>query len=125
MLYDAPSPDAYLAALEEDWRKDTLLRLRALIRNEAPDLEERMHYKMLGYGLGDRYVFHLNAQKGCVSLYAGNAAKIDPQGTLLDGLSVGKGCIRFSKTKSVPGTRIDDFIARAIALWRAGGDTGC
>ena len=84
-----------------------------------------MHYKMLGYGLGDRYVFHLNAQKGCVSLYAGNSAKIDPHGTLLDGLSVGKGCIRFSKTKSVPGTRIDELIARSIALWRAGADTGC
>lgn len=125
MQYEVQSPAEYLAQLEDDWRKDTLLQLRTVIQTLAPKLDERIHYKMLGYGIGDRFAFHLNAQKGYVSLYAGNIKTIDPDGTLLKGLSVGKGCIRFSKTKSVSSSRIDAFIARGIELWNAGKDTGC
>ena len=125
MQYEARSPEAYLAQLEDDWRKETLLQIRALIQNLAPELDERIHYKMLGYGKKDRFAFHLNAQKGYVSLYAGNLSEIDPDGTLLKELSVGKGCIRFSKTKSVSGSRIDAVISRCLERWKAGKDTGC
>jgi len=120
MLYDAQTPSDYLSLLDDDWRRKTLLELRALIRKSAPELTESIHYKMLGYGLNDQFVFHLNAQKGYVSLYVGDIAKIDRDGALLGGLNVGKGCIRFSKTKSVSDTRIDAFIDQAVVLWRAG-----
>ncbi len=125
MQYEAQSPAEYLAQLEDDWRKDTLLQVRMVIQTLAPELDERIHYKMLGYGKKDRFAFHLNAQKGYVSLYAGNIAKIDPDGMLLKGLSAGKSCIRFSKTKSVKKSRIGEFIAEAFKRWKAGKDTGC
>lgn len=32
---------------------------------------------MLGYGIGKSYVFHLKAQKNCVSLYVDDASQID------------------------------------------------
>ena len=80
---------------------------------------------MLGYGKGQDFVFHLNAQKGYVSLYCGNASKIDPDGKLLAGLNVGKGCIRFSKSRRVRDTRIDEFIRRAVERWKTGENTGC
>ena len=125
MLHDASTPEQYLSKLPEDWRKHTLIQLRELILREGADLEESIHYKMLGYGAEDRFVFHLNAQRGYVSLYVGDISKIDPTRGLVSGLDVGKGCIRFKKTTSVPETRIDTFIDRAIARWRAGHDDGC
>ncbi|MDA4844017.1 iron chaperone [Hoeflea poritis] len=125
MLSDAKTPSEYIEQLENDWRCEKLQEIRALIKKQAPQLDERIHYKMLGYGHGDRYVFHLNAQRQYVSLYVGNASKIDPDNALLQGLNVGKGCIRFTKTKKITETRIDEFIARAIEMWRAGEDVDC
>ncbi len=125
MLSDAKTPSEYIEQLQNDWRCEKLQEIRALIKQHAPRIDESIHYQMLGFGEADRYVFHLNAQKQYVSLYVGNASKIDPDGELLKGLNVGKGCIRFTKTKKVTETRIDEFIARAIEMWRDGEDIDC
>ena len=125
MLYKADSPEEYLALLDDDWRRDTLTRLRALIQSLAPDIDESVNYKMLGYGKGENFLFHLNAQKNYVSLYVGNAATIDPDGDLLQGLNVGKGCIRFSKSINIDDTRIDEFIQKAFSMWQEGADISC
>ena len=125
MQYDAESPAEYLDLLDDDWRKEKLLELRALLLETESGLEESVNYRMLGYGKGEDFVFHLNAQKGYVSLYCGNASKIDPEGTLLAGLNVGKGCIRFSKSRRVADTRIDEFIRRAVQRWKDGEDVDC
>lgn len=125
MLYDAKTPDDYMDQLDDDWRRGKLEALRNIIKAKDPDLVERINYKMLCYGDEETAVFHLNAQKQYVSLYVGNAAKIDPDGALLAGLNVGKGCIRFRKTDQIADTKIDVFIARAINLWRRGEDAGC
>lgn len=125
MLYEVKTPEDYFNKLDNDWRQEKLLQLRAIIKEKAPELEETINYKMLGYGVGDAFVFHLNVQKNYVSLYVGNVLKIDPNGAMLKGLNVGKGCIRFTKTKSIEDTRIDEFIACAVNLWREGVDTEC
>ncbi|WP_422378343.1 iron chaperone [Roseibium sp.] len=125
MQYDAETPDAYLKALEDDWRKQTLLQLRKVIRKAAPEIEECIHYKMLGFRIGEDFVFHLNAQRNYVSLYVGDASRIDPDGMLLKGLSVGKGCVRFAKSKAVEQTRISDFIQKALAMKAGGEQFGC
>lgn len=125
MQYNVNTPAEYLAALEPDWRKDSLLALRDLIRTNDPTLSESIAYKMLAYGAEGQAVFHLNAQKNYVSLYVGDTKKIDPAGELLAGLDLGKGCIRFKKSQIVRETRIGEFIAQTIAAWRAGADVGC
>jgi len=125
MLDDAETPSDYIEQLDNDWRREKLQGIRTIIKELAPQLEERIHYKMLGYAVGNAYVFYLNAQRGYVSLYVGNASKVDPTGELLAGLNVGKGCIRFSKSKNVPDTRINAFIACAFNLWRDGQDIDC
>lgn len=125
MLSDATTPSDYIDRLEDDWRRDRLQTIRAIIQKQAPQLTERINYKMLGYGVGDTCAFHLNAQRAYVSLYVGNASRIDPDGDLLEGLSVGKGCIRFFKSTEIAETRIDEFIARAFEMWRAGEDIDC
>ena len=125
MQYEANTPAEYLAALELDWRKEKLEQLRQLILRQSSEVREGINYKMLCYKIGDITVLHLNAQKGYVSLYAGNIEKIDPSGELLNGLNLGKGCVRISKTKDLSATRIDEFIAKACQIAQQGVDLGC
>ena len=125
MLSDAESVEEYLEQLPDDWRRETLQDLRSIISQEAPNLSEVIHYKMLGYCLEGDFAFHLNVQRNYVSYYVGDASSIDPTGELLEGLSVGKGCIRFTKTKAVGETKIRQFIRKAVAVWDEAGRTGC
>ncbi len=125
MLYDAKTPDEYLEQLEMDWRKDKLLELRAIIQKVAPDLEEGINYKMLSYSDQRGAAFHLNAQKGYVSFYVGDASKVDLSGELLKGLDVGKGCIRFKKSVNISETPFHKFVERAAKKWAEGEDIDC
>ena len=125
MQYDVKTPAEYMDALEDDWRREKLENLRTLIKSKAPNISEGINYKMLSYGDDTGTLFHLNAQKQYVSLYVGNAKKVDPDGSLLQGLNVGKGCIRFKKSVSIADTRIDEFIERSIDMWQRGEDIYC
>ena len=125
MQYNVNDVEEYLAILENDWRKDTLLALRALINEFAPGLTEAIKYKMLSYGDEKGSLFYLNAQKNYVSLYVGDTKKIDPDGISLKSLDLGKGCIRFKKTVQPEDTKIKDFITTAKSLWDQGVDVGC
>lgn len=125
MQYNVNDVEEYLAILENDWRKDTLLSLRALINEFAPGLTEAIKYKMLSYGDEKGSLFYLNAQKNYVSLYVGATKKIDPDGVLLKSIDLGKGCIRFKKTVHPEDTKIKDFITTAKSLWDKGVDVGC
>lgn len=125
MQYDVQTPAEYLEALEDDWRREKLLELRSIIMSCGPELVEDIEYKMLSYRDERGSVLALNAQKHYVSLYVGNAEKVDPDGTLLSGLNVGKGCIRFTKLKAISETRIQEFIKRAIDMHKRGVDIDC
>lgn len=125
MQYEATTPTEYLDVLDDDWRKEKLQELRNLICKQAPDLKEGIEYKMLAYYDEKGVMFHLNAQKNYVSLYVGNAEKIDPEKKLLSGLNVGKGCIRFKKSVVISDTQIEEFIKCAVDLWKKGEDIGC
>jgi len=123
--YDAKSPSEYLGMLEPDWRRDKLLELRALLKKYAPQLGEGVKYGMLAFTDDKGRGFALNAQKHSVNLYVGAAKKVDPDGALLAGLDVGKGCIRFKKSTAVADTRIEAFIRKAADMLRKGEDVGC
>lgn len=125
MQYDVSTPSEYLDALDVDWRKEKLLELREMILQQDAEIQESINYKMLCFTLSDSELFHLNAQSGYVSLYCGDTKKIDPEGTLLMGLNIGKGCIRFSKTKDISKTGIESFIQRAVVLLKQGNQLGC
>lgn len=125
MQYDVTTPKEYIHLLDQDWRREKLLVLRELIRTKAPDIVESIHYKMLSYGDNKGFVFHLNVQRNYVSLYVGSIDKIDTSGDLLRGLNIGKGCIRFTKSVSIAETGIEDFIEKAIRLWKQGKDLSC
>ena len=125
MQYDVDTPEQYLAVLEDDWRRVTLLALRRLILEIDPTIIEYIRYKMLCDDDDRGPVLGLNAQKGYVSLYVGNTEKVDPEGLLLEGLDCGKGCIRFKKSHKVEATQIDCFLQRVFEIRRNGGDIDC
>jgi uncharacterized protein YdhG (YjbR/CyaY superfamily) len=111
--------------LEPDWRKDKLKELRKLLKKHGPELKEGIKWGLLSYSFPSGGGFALNAQKSSVNFYVGTAKKIDPDGTLLIGLDVGKGCIRFKKSVVVAETRIEEFIKKAMGMLRRGEDFGC
>lgn len=125
MQYDANTPQNYLDQLEEDWRRDKLFDLRQMILEAAPEVDEHIHYKMLGYGQNDNWLCHLNAQKHYVSLYLGNIQALDPDGSLTTGLNMGKGCIRISKSLKISDTQILELLERAVVRWQKGEASGC
>ena len=125
MQYEVSTPREYLEVLVPDWRKETLLEVRGMIRRHGPELKEGIRYGMLTYEAAQGSGLALNAQKHSVNLYVGNAAKIDPDGTLLAGLDVGKGCIRIKKTTRIGDTGIEDFIRKATQMLRDGDDLAC
>lgn len=125
MQYEVSNPTEYIAALDEDWRKEKLESIRTIIKKVAPNLKEGINYKMLSYADDRGPAFHLNAQANYVSFYVGDAKKVDPTGELLKGIDVGKGCVRFKKSVDVANTRIDEFIKVAAQKWAEGIDIDC
>lgn len=125
MQYEAKNPKEYLDLIENDWRKEKLENIRITIKSYAPELQESIQYKMLCYGNDDFKLFHLNVQKAYVSLYVGNIDKIENARDLLNGLDLGKGCIRVKKNVNILETGLDAFIKRTVDIWRDGGDTHC
>jgi uncharacterized protein YdhG (YjbR/CyaY superfamily) len=123
--YDAATPAEYLQLLEQDWRKDKLLEIRQLLKKHGPELKEGIKYGALSYAHSSGGGFGLTAQKNSVNFYVGTASKVDPEGVLLAGLDVGKGCIRFKKSRAISDTRIEEFIEKAMSMLRNGQDFGC
>ncbi|RLQ92411.1 iron chaperone [Falsibacillus albus] len=125
MQYEAKNPQEYLEQLEDDWRKEKLMTIRQYILDHAPDLEEGIEYKMLSYSKDSSSFFHLNAQKGYVSLYVGSIDKIVDAEELLEGFNRGKGCIRVKKSVILKETGLETFVKRAIEAKLAGKDISC
>ena len=125
MQYDVNTPEAYIAVLDHDWRSEKLLEVRTLIMRSDPALKEGIEYKMLCYGNGVKNIFHLNAQKGYVSLYVGNVHNVQNADTLLKPFNVGKGCIRIQKSHHLPDTGLEAFIKAVLDTWKKGGNTDC
>lgn len=125
MLYDVNSPEEYLSVLEDDWRKEKLLEVRALILSLDPDMVEGIDCKMLGYSLYNKPIFNLNAQSAYVSFYVGNIQKVKNGRELLEPFNVGKGCIRIKKRIQIKETQLEQFIRLAIEQVKQGGDISC
>ncbi|MEO0918322.1 MAG: DUF1801 domain-containing protein [Pseudomonadota bacterium] len=100
MIHEAKTPEAYLDVLDDDWRKERVMALRAYFLS-LDGVSEGMQYKMLAYKRGDDPVAIMNAQKGYVSVYMDDLSILDPDGSLLAGYNCGKSCIRLRKTDGI------------------------
>lgn len=121
MQYEVDTPAAYLAALDHDWRRATVMTIRQTLKDVAPLWEETIAHKMLCFSDADGPVLHLNAQKAYVALYVGDIDTLDPDGSLTAGIPRGKTCLRFSKSRDLGDPRLAQLIER-IKLRRATGD---
>ncbi|WP_102336341.1 iron chaperone [Salimicrobium jeotgali] len=125
MQYDVKTPEDYYKVMQEDWRKEKLLKVREYILTEGPELKEGIQYKMLSFGSDSSAVFHLNAQKHYVSLYTGNIKKITGAEEFLKGLDFGRGCIRIKKSVNLHDSGLEKFVRKTIEAWREGRDVSC
>lgn len=100
MQSKASDSSAYIGEAPEE-RRAALTRLRALCREVLSGYEEGMGYGMPGYTKDGVAEVGFASQKNYISLYILKEDVIQANRDLLKGLSVGKGCIRYSHPKKM------------------------
>ena len=92
--------EEYLARLDPD-RREALSALRAIVLDEAPGAVETMRYRMPTYEYQGGVLCAFASQKQYMSLYM-EPDLVEQHRADLEGLSVGKSCIRFRRLEKLP-----------------------
>ena len=92
--------DAYLSGLEPN-RREALSEIRKLVLDLVPDAVETMKYRMPRYEYEGGVLCAFASQKQYMSLYM-DTGLVEQHRADLDGLSVGKSCIRFRRLDKLP-----------------------
>ena len=110
----------YLQHVPQD-RVACLTELRQLCLNTLIGYEEGMDYGMPCYKKHGKFEVAFASQKRYIALYIAKQSVIDAYRAELQGLSVGKGCIRYSKPEKV------DFrvIAKLLSATRDSPEQAC
>lgn len=110
--------DQYIAGAPEE-RRQALATLRELCLDELAGYEEGIDYGMPSYSRdGTTVEVSFASQKNYISLYILRTSVIKANAQLLNGLSVGKGCIRYRRVD-----QIDPGVVRKL-LADSAADTG-
>jgi uncharacterized protein YdhG (YjbR/CyaY superfamily) len=118
MKSEATTVEEYLADVPEE-RRPAVETLRTLCLDELAGYEEGMQYGMPSYSRdGSAVEVAFASQRNYISLYVLRESVIKDNAHLLDGLSVGKGCIRFKRPE-----QIDPEVVRPL-LSGSATDTG-
>lgn len=118
MTSRATTVGEYIAGAPEE-RRPALETLRALCLDELTGYVEGMQYGMPFYSRdGNAVEVAFASPKNYISLYLLRQSVVDAHAHLLEGLSVGKGCIRFRRAEQV-----DPAIVRPL-LSGSAADTG-
>ena len=89
----------YIAQVESEEARQRLERMRAIVKEEAPDAEEAISYGIPGYELNGPLV-HIAAFKNHCSLFGpGNMEQFAEQ---LKGYKISKGTVQFPHNKPLP-----------------------
>ena len=106
------SVDAYLDGLSP-LRRERVAALRSLVHQIAPDVVERIEWKMPVFGRGDRWVA-VASQKSYISVYlrceAGAATVI----ASAPGLKGGKGCVNITDRVAMPLAALEQAIRESL-----------
>lgn len=106
----AKSVDDYLAAVESDSARDALLRLRSIIRDEAPDAEEVISYGIPTYKLNKAMISYAAFKSHC-SFFPGYT--VQEFADQLKAYKISKGTIQFTPENPLP-----EALVRAIVQAR-------
>jgi uncharacterized protein YdhG (YjbR/CyaY superfamily) len=93
MQSDAATVDEYIEELEGD-RKEAAKRLRQVLNETVPDLDESMDYGMPTYRKGDE-LYAFASQKQYMSLYVPDSYVMKAYANELGKVDLGKNCVRF------------------------------
>ena len=100
MQSTAKDVNHYLAEVPEN-RREVLSRLRKLCLDTLKGYEESMAYGMPSYKKKGTVEIAFASQKNYISFYVLKQEVINKHRALLEGLNVGKGCIRYSSPKKL------------------------
>jgi uncharacterized protein YdhG (YjbR/CyaY superfamily) len=81
-------------------RKTEVLKLRAQIKDCYPDIEETMNYNLPSFKRKGLSLFQIASQKNFISFYISKALILTHKKDL-SGISLGKGCIRFTQVEQI------------------------
>ena len=108
MQSDATTVDYYLAEVPTRWHGPATIVRQACL--EILDgFEERMEYGMPGYARDGALEVGFAAQARYLSLYLLRQGVVHAHRDQLAGLSVGKGCVRFTTP-----AKVDDALVRTL-----------
>jgi uncharacterized protein YdhG (YjbR/CyaY superfamily) len=100
MQSNAREVDTYIKKAAED-RREALVKLRDLCRQVLKGYDESMLFGMPCYLRGGEVEVGFASQRNYISLYILRQDALASQRAALTGLSVGKGCIRYSKPEKI------------------------
>ena len=111
MQSDAKKVDEYLAEVPDE-RKEALVRLRQLCLDTLAGYEESMEYGMPSYKVPDSEVeVAFASQRNYISLYVMKEAVLNEYRPALEGLNLGKGCVRYTKPEKMDFEVIEQLLA--------------
>ena len=100
MQSKANDVDQYLQEVPSD-RLDALRRLREMCLATLTDYEESMVYGMPSYSKAGTVEVAFASQKNYISFYILKEEVLNQHRPALEGISLGKGCIRYSKPNKI------------------------
>lgn len=104
--------DEYLAAVESDEFRATLERLRAIIREEAPDAEEVISYGIPTYKLHGMVASIAAFKKHC-SFFPGHTVRDFAEE--LKGFKTSRGTVQFTPDKPIPEELVREIVRTRAA----------
>jgi uncharacterized protein YdhG (YjbR/CyaY superfamily) len=113
---EASSVTAYIDEAPAE-RREALELLRRLCLEELPGFVEAMRYGMPSYERAGEVEIGFASQRAYISFYVLRQAALQANAARLEGLSVGKGCIRFRRPE-----QIDEGTVRALLAATLGDD---
>ena len=106
---DATSVQEYIESVDEDWRP-IVLRIREICLERLVGCDEVMAYGMPTYQESGRVTIGFARQKRYLSLYVSKQGVLDEHRRSLLGVSLGKGCVRFTRPQQVDFAVIEELI---------------
>jgi uncharacterized protein YdhG (YjbR/CyaY superfamily) len=117
---EATTIATYIAEQTPEWQA-VLRKLRAACRRELAGYAERMEYGMPSYLRGGRVEVAFAQQARYLSFYVLNKSVFDAHRSDLNGLSLGKGCIRYRRPDQIDW----NVVTRLLSETRASTDDIC
>ncbi len=96
-------------------RKDVLEKLRKSCVEHLKGFEETMEYGMPSYKRNGVIEVGFNSQKNFIALYILRKDVLDKYRNEMKGLSIGKGCIRYSKPEKLNFDIIEKLLKDTLA----------